>query len=54
MCKADLIAHLSFGQNLALVVERVERALHLRTHYPANKCYQNQLIYRVDSDFSNG
>ena len=34
---------------LALAVQKVDNAIHLINHYPADKDKQNQLSYPVDS-----
>ena len=38
----------------APVVQTMDSAVHRLNHYPADKHYQNQLIYPVDGDLSSG
>ena len=35
-------------------VQKLDSAIHRINHYPADKCYGNQLRYPVDSDLSGG
>ena len=39
---------------LAPVVQTLDSAIHRINHYPADKCYGNQLRYPLDSDLSGG
>ena len=38
----------------APVVQTLDSAIHRINHYPADKCYGNQLRYPLDSDLSGG
>ena len=38
---------------LAPVVQKLDRAIHRITRYPAGKYYENQLRYPLDSDLSS-
>ena len=44
-----VLAHLP-----ALVVQKVNSAIHRINHYPADKHYQSQLNYPADCDLSSG
>ena len=39
---------------LALVVQKLDSAIHRINHYPAEEYYGKQLCYPVDSDLSGG
>ena len=39
---------------LARVVQKLDRAIQRINHYPADKYYENQLRYPLDSNLSNG
>ena len=41
-------------KHLALVVQRLDNAIHRINRYPADKCQQNKPRYPVDSDLSGG
>ena len=45
------ISFVVFILHLASVVQRLESAIHEKTHHPA--CYQSELSYLVDSDLSS-
>ena len=40
--------------DLALVVQRLDNAIHRTNHYPVDKCKQNKPRYPLDSDLSGG
>ena len=40
--------------HLASVVQKVDNAIQLINHYPADKHWQNQWSYSMDSDLSSG
>ena len=44
--------HVIMAKLLALVVQTMGSAIHRINHYPADKHWQNQLSYPVDSDLS--
>ena len=47
--------HSKVGQNVqAPVVQTLDSAIQRINHYPADKCYANQLRYPLDSDLSGG
>ena len=47
--------HLAPPTNVAqATVQKLDSAIHRINHYPADKCYGNQLRYPVDSDLSGG
>ena len=39
---------------LARVVQKLDSAIHRINHYAADKYYENQLRYPLDSNLSNG
>ena len=45
---------ISVCNDLALVVQMLDSAIHRINHYPADKYYGNQLRYLLDSDLSGG
>ena len=49
-----LIGLCQISKFLAPVVQTMDSAVHRINHYPADKHYQNQLSYPVDSDLSSG
>ena len=56
-CRADAVAKLEYScrvLNLAPVVQTLDSAIHRINHYPADKCYGNQLCYPLDSHLSGG
>ena len=42
------------SRRLALVVQRLDNAIHRINHYPVDKCEQNKPRYPLNSDLSGG